>query len=44
MNFLETRLVGPTDITFSRSSATKNGLTSNNRFRFQGKVVKVSSV
>lgn len=43
VNFLQTHLYGPTDIIFVRSSATKNVLTSSNRFRLQVNVSRVQS-
>jgi hypothetical protein len=44
VNFLQIHPDGPTDIIFIRSSATKNGLTSNNWFRLQLNVLRVSRV
>jgi hypothetical protein len=38
VNFLYTDFAGQIDLIFVRYSTTKNGIPSNNEFRFQGNV------
>jgi hypothetical protein len=41
-NYFENGFIGRTDFIVARYSATSNGLTSNNQFRFQCNVLKVN--
>jgi hypothetical protein len=44
VNFLETGFVTHKDLIVVSYSVISNGLPSTNRFRFQGKAVKVNSI